>query len=116
MSPREMRLLRELINNERVLVKDLRVRIGALNPAQITFSLRRKGWNIRTGFVQVQDRDGRLCNTGYYWMPGEEKAKAEEYLKKTNGAGATAPLAKCDALAWKTISSVFHHTKGGIKC
>lgn len=49
MNPRNKRLLQCLIEDEKVFVKDLRKRIGALNPAQNTFLLRREGWKIQTG-------------------------------------------------------------------
>ncbi len=92
MSPRQIRLLRELLEHDKVFVRDLRKSIGALNPAQITFSLRRQGWNIQTDFIAVQDRDGVICHPGYYWLDNKEKEKVRDFLKKTNGEVRASPL------------------------
>jgi hypothetical protein len=92
--PRQKRLIELLIDRDRVFVRDLRNLIGAENPAQITMTLRRKGWNIKTDFIQVFDRDGNPCRAGYYWMETDEQKKAIEFLNKNEGAATSAPPMK----------------------
>jgi len=83
MNPREKRFLKYLIENDKIMVKDLRELIGALNPAQIASALREQGWKINTGYIKVKDRDGKTCRPGYYWMPDSERIIANKFLKKT---------------------------------
>ena len=92
MTPRQIRLLKELSSNEKVYVKDLRKCIGAQNPAQVAFSLRQQGWDISTGFITMLDRDGSICHPGYYWLSDVEREKAIKFLKEVSGAEETAPL------------------------
>lgn len=87
---RERRLLKELILNDNVSVMDLRRRIGALNPGQIAFQLRSKGWQIKTGFFAVLDRDGNICKPGYYSLEPQEKERARILLEETDRAAGTA--------------------------
>ena len=94
MKPRDRRFLECLVKEEKVLVSELRSKIGSLNPAQNAFSLRKQGWDIRTGRISVRDRDGAVCHPGYYWLEPEEKKKALEYLKRTTGTADTAPAAE----------------------
>lgn len=86
MSPREKRLLECLIENDKIMVKDLRKLVGALNPAQIAYALRMKGWKIKTDYIKVKDRDGKICSPGYYWMTNSERVRAKEFLKNTERA------------------------------
>lgn len=90
MSPREKRLLNELVQNQNVSVKDLRQRIGALNPAQIKLMLVRRGWVIHTDYSAVFNRDGNLCRPGYYWMAPHEKERARRFLEEANRAAGPA--------------------------
>ncbi|NGX51164.1 MAG: hypothetical protein K1060chlam2_01024 [Chlamydiae bacterium] len=99
MSPRDMRLLRSLVEEERVFVRDLRSRIGSLNPAQNALSLRNQEWRIQTDYIGIHDRDGVLCRPGYYWMEESERERARIFLEKAERAAATAPSAKLDISA-----------------
>lgn len=91
-TPREIRFLQELIEHEKVFVRDLRRPVGALNPAQIAFSLRKRGWDILTGFVNMLDRDGKACRPGYYQLEGKEKERARQYLESIRGTCGSVPL------------------------
>lgn len=91
LTSRELRLLTLLSERARVSIKDLRTLVGALNVAQVALTLRRKGWAIQTGYFDVIDRDGKKCRPGYYWLEDSEKEKAQEFLRKMDGAAATAP-------------------------
>jgi hypothetical protein len=91
MNPRELRLLKILMEEDKVFLEDLRQKVGALNPAQVKFSLKKKGWIIHTTFISMKDRDGNDCRPGYYWMDLQEKEKVRNFLEKVNGAAATAP-------------------------
>lgn len=102
MSPRDMRLLRSLVEEEKVFVRDLRSRIGSLNPAQNALSLRKQGWKIQTDYIGVHDRDGVLCRPGYYWMDESERERARVFLEEAEKAAATAPSAKPDISAHKS--------------
>ncbi len=83
LNPREVRLLEFLINSDKVIIKDLREDIGALNPAQVKMTLMRKtDLDIHTGYLDVFDRDGKVCHPGHYSLTFEEKQKAHEVLKK----------------------------------
>lgn len=90
MTPREVRLLNQLVINEKVFVKDLRARIGALNPPQIALQVRRKGWGVKTGRITVFDRDGNLCHPGYYYFEPQERERAHMFLMEAGRAAATA--------------------------
>lgn len=113
MNPRDRRLLRCLVDNERVFVRELRSMIGALNPAQNAHSLRRKGWDIQTGYVTVPDRDGKACRPGYYWLEMSEKERASEFLKIAERAGGSAPSAGDDFKLGDSQSSETYGNKGG---
>ncbi|NGX51768.1 MAG: hypothetical protein KR126chlam5_00051 [Candidatus Anoxychlamydiales bacterium] len=89
LSPREKRLIQVLLKETKVYVKDLRQHIGAQNPAQIKFQLKKKGFNIYTGFDDVHDRDGKSCKAGYYWLDDVEKQRIYEFLKKNDEAATT---------------------------
>lgn len=91
MNPRDRRLLKCLVEMDRVFVRDLRALIGALNPAQNALSLRKAGWNIKTEKASMRDRDGKLCYPGFYWIGPGEKAKALEFLQRADRAAGTAP-------------------------
>ena len=99
MSPRDMRLLKSLVQEERVFVRDLRTQIGSLNPAQNALSLRKRGWRIQTDYIGVHDRDGVLCRPGYYWMEESERERARIFFEEAERAAATAPSAKLDISA-----------------
>ena len=71
----------------------MRSLIGAQNPAQNVFSLRKCGWEIKTGFIRTIDRDGKKCRSGYYWLESSEKERAYEFLQKTERAAQTAQSA-----------------------
>lgn len=90
MNPREKRLLKILSEAEKVEVKELRATIGALNPAQVKFSLMKKGWNIQTGRILVHDRDGKTCYPGFYYIESSERDKARLFLEKIGRAAGTA--------------------------
>jgi len=94
MNSRCKRALQYLTQVDRVFVRDLRQIIGASNPAQNIFLLRKLGWNIRTGKINMTDRDGSKCHPGYYWLNDEEKFRAIDFLQKANEAATTAPKAK----------------------
>lgn len=93
MRPREKRFLKALLEKDRVFVKDLRTIVGALNPAQVAFTLRQQGWNIQTKFVTMKDRDGLVCHPGFYWLDDTEKERAKRLLEETCGADNAAPSA-----------------------
>lgn len=115
MSPREKRLLNELGMNEKVSVKDLRSRIGALNPAQSKLMLVRRGWVIRTGYNAVHDRDGNLCRPGFYWMEPQERERARRFLEEANRAAG--PALSVDSASEQSTfkTSENNHTNGGRK-
>jgi hypothetical protein len=94
MSPREIRLLRCLIKGDRVFIRDLRELIGAQNPAQIKFSLKKQGWAIQVDFIETRDRDDKTCRSGCYWMDLAEKERATRFLEDAKQAAATARSAK----------------------
>jgi hypothetical protein len=85
-TPREIRFLKELVENERVSVKDLRQRIGALNPAQVKLYLVRRGWKIDTGYIPMVDRDGKFCRPDYYMLASGEKERARSFLESASRA------------------------------
>ena len=91
MNPREKRLLEVLVNCDHIEVRDLRELIGALNPAQLVFQLRKDGWAIQTGWLTVHDRDGELRHPGFYFLEPEERCRAIEFLERAGGAGVSAP-------------------------
>lgn len=91
MKPREKRFLQALLEKDKVFVMELRNIVGALNPAQVAFTLRQKGWNIQTKFVTMRDRDGLVCHPGFYWLEDKEKERVRQFLEETNGAVAPAP-------------------------
>jgi hypothetical protein len=93
MSEREKRFLKALLEKDKVFVKDLRTIVGALNPAQIAFTLRQKGWNIQTKFITMRDRDGFICHPGYYWLDDQEKERVRRLFEEAIGAVAPAPSA-----------------------
>jgi hypothetical protein len=99
MGPRELRLLKELVEHDRVFVRDLRKSVGALNPAQIAFCLRKQGWVINTDFITTRDRDGMICHPGYYWLDDKEKQRAEEELRKAGAVGPAPTEGKCSELS-----------------
>ncbi len=82
-SPRQKRALQILLEGA-ISVKDLRVKIGALNPGQIIFELRRQGFHgiIKTRWFNILDQDGRLCRPGEYFIPTEFKSIVETALKE----------------------------------
>ena len=90
MSPREERLLRELVQNKRVFIRDLRERIGAQNPAEIKSQLVKRGWIIQTEFIAMLDRDGKRCYAGYYLIESVEQERGRQFLEEINRAEATA--------------------------
>jgi hypothetical protein len=111
MNSRQVRLLKVLSEREKVFVKDLRPLIGALNPAQVAFTLRKKGWTIQTGFISMLDRDGSLCHPGYYWLDSKERERAREVLERASGAVAAAPSADVENSGSPTSEN--DHSKGG---
>lgn len=68
-SPRQLRAIEALRHNKNgIACKDLGKIIGALNPAQTIMELREKGFSIiiLTEFLEVLDRDGKVCRPGKY--------------------------------------------------
>lgn len=106
MTPRNKRLLELLAKRDKVFVAELRPLIGALNPAQNALKLRQQGWDIKMDRTSIRDRDGKLCSPGYYWFEISEKNRAQEYLRKTDKAAATAQSANDDPKLNKSESSV----------
>lgn len=91
MRPREKRFLKALLEKDKVFVRDLRTIVGAQNPAQVAFTVRRKGWNIQTKFISMQDRDVCICHPGFYWLNDDEKERVKQLLEETSGADNAAP-------------------------
>lgn len=81
--PRQLRLLLALLKHP-VSVRDLRIIVGALNPAEVVSQLRKHGWRgiIQTRHFAVKDRDGNLCHPGEYFIPEELKPLAEKAVQK----------------------------------
>ena len=111
MSPREKRLLRCLLEKEKVFVKDLRSLIGSMNPAHNALCLRKMGWKIDTSYIAFHDRDGVPCRPGFYSMDISERERAREFLEKTDGAAVTAPSANEDSEHHDSKSSVQNITE-----
>lgn len=44
---------------------------GALNSPEVVRNMRNNGWDISCGRIEVQDRDGRLCRPGIYYVSSE---------------------------------------------
>jgi len=80
-SPRQHRAIAVLLEKA-VSVKDLGPKIGALNPRQIIFELRRQGFEglILTRRSTVIDQDGRRCRPGEYYIPQDAKPIVEKAL------------------------------------
>lgn len=80
--PRQQRAL-EFLLKECIAVKDIGAKIGALNPRQVIFELRRQGFEdvILTRWFNVIDRDGRRCRPGEYYIPESFKQMVEDALK-----------------------------------
>ena len=112
MNPREKRLLKILIERDKVFIRDLRELIGSQNPAQIKFQLKNCGWQIHTDFIPVKDRDGELCPASFYWIDEKEKQKAIECLK-IDEAGAAASSIKNNEKFNMLNFMQNHITKGG---
>jgi len=104
MSGREKRFLKALLEKNKVFVKDLRTIVGALNPAQIAFTLRQKGWNIQTKFITMRDRDGLICHPGYYWLDDQEKERVRRLFEEAIGAVVPAPSEN------ENLKSAKHHS------
>lgn len=111
MSPRDMRLLKSLVERRRVYVNELRLEIGSLNPAQNALSLRKQGWKIQTDYINMRDRDGRICHPGYYWIDDSEKRRARAFIEEAERAAATAHPADSDETASSETSNP-HYTPG----
>ena len=80
--PRQQRAIEVLLEGC-VSVKDIGPKIGALNPRQVIFELRRQGFEgiILTRWFNVIDRDGRRCRPGEYYIPDSFKQIVEDALK-----------------------------------
>ncbi len=78
--PRQFRALETLLSRDAISVKELGPLIGARNPAQIIFELRKQGFQeiILMERFHVTDRDGAPCFPGRYSIPKELKPLAEE--------------------------------------
>ncbi|HUD00810.1 MAG TPA: hypothetical protein VMR37_00620 [Rhabdochlamydiaceae bacterium] len=112
MRPRERRFLKVLLEKDKVFVRDLRTIVGALNPAQVAFTLRQKGWNIQTKFISMQDRDGCICHPGFYWLNDEEKERVKRLLEEPSGADNAAPPGNGTSKCSDFQISDFNRSKG----
>ena len=112
MKQREKRFLKALLERDKVFVKDLRTIVGALNPAQVAFILRQKGWNIQTNFISMRDRDGLICHPGYYWLDDKEKERVQRFFEETTGADNAAPLVDGNSKCSDFQISNSHRSKG----
>lgn len=67
-----------------ISVRDLGPTIGALNPRQIIFELRKQGFKevIKTREFTVKDRDGNECHPGEYFILDKDKPIIERALKE----------------------------------
>lgn len=83
LTPRLHRALSALVERSHVECKELGIIAGQLNYAQVCSSLRdRLGRDaIRTGTMEVIDRDGRRCNPGYYELAAEARPAALRLLQ-----------------------------------
>lgn len=78
-SPREIRLLRTLLEGTRSR-ETLDRAIGASNSPDIVFRLRNKGFGIRCERREVIDRDGHVCRSGWYSFDSDGAALARAVL------------------------------------
>ena len=85
--------------------------MGALNPAQVAFVLRQKGWNIQTRFISMRDRDGLICHPGYYWLDDQEKERVRRFFEDTSGADDAAPPVNGNSKYADTQISNTHRSK-----
>ena len=81
--PRLYRALSALVERSRIECTELGIIAGQLNYAQVCSSLRdRLGRDaIRTGTMDVVDRDGRHCKPGYYELAAEARPDALRLLQ-----------------------------------
>lgn len=81
--PRQQRAIAALLAGE-VAVKDLGVKIGAINPRQIISELRQQGFLgiIKTRRYTTIDRDGKQCRPGEYFISHSAKPLVEKALKE----------------------------------
>lgn len=82
-SPRQKRAILAILEKP-FSVKDLGLKIGALNPRQIIFELRQQGFEgiIITRRYTVIDQDGKKCRPGEYFIPQEFWPILERALKE----------------------------------
>lgn len=82
-SPRQKRAILAILEKA-ISVKDLGVKIGALNPRQIIFELRHQGFQgiVLTRRFTVIDQDGKRCRPGEYFICQEFKPILEAALKE----------------------------------
>lgn len=82
--PRQRRAIEALLNQESISVREMESLIGALNPCQVIFELRKQGFRdlIKTRRYSVLDRDGNRCLPGEYYISSENKSIIKEALKE----------------------------------
>ncbi len=81
---RQKRAIEELLSRDYIQVNDMGPLIGALNPRQTIMELRRQGFLgiILTRRFYIDDRDGKGCRPGEYYILKEQKPLAREALNK----------------------------------
>ena len=84
-NPREVRLLRILLERGEVSRHALDPAIGAENSPDVVFRLRRKGFEIPCERRKFIDRDGKTVRIGIYSMTPNDRQKAVAGLESGGG-------------------------------
>lgn len=79
-SERQYRLILAILETARSTTDLIHI-VGANNVPDVVMCLRRKGWNIHTKLVTVEDRDGKKAEAGTYKLDESQIEQAKEALK-----------------------------------
>ena len=109
-TPRQERLIRALLEHDKISANALRDVAGASNISQAVVDLRSLGWVI-LGWVinmkriSIKDRDGKPCKPGRYFLSKEMRRRAEQALREYSTRSAATEQADIMNNDFKTYGS-----------